>query len=94
MPQRGHNMQYFKIGKGRFIEYDDVTNLARIIIKEDLLQEKVELQNRIESIDPNLPKTNAEWIAYAKANYKYVDHSMEQSELDRVNSVLLAIKNL
>lgn len=87
-------MQYFKIGTGRFIEYDDVTNSSKIIIKEDLQQQKVNLETRIGIADPNLPKTNAEWIAYAKANYKYVDHSMEQSELDRVNSVLLAIKNL
>lgn len=87
-------MQYFKIGTGKFIEYDDVTGLARIILKEDLRQQKIGLETRIATADPSLPKTNAEWITYAKANYKYVDHSMEQVELDRIDSVLLAIKNL
>lgn len=87
-------MTYFKISPGKFIEYDDVTSSAKIIVKEDLQQQKAELETRIGTADPNLPKTNAEWIAYAKERYKYVDHSMEQSELDRVNSVILAIKNL
>lgn len=87
-------MQYFKISTGKFIEYDEATNSARIIVKADLQQQKTELETRIGTPDPNMPQTNAEWITYAKERYKYVDHSMERSELDRVNSVLLAIKNL
>lgn len=79
---------------GKFIEYDDVTSSAKIIVKEDLQQQKAALETRIGTADPNLPKTNAEWITYAKERYKYVDHSAEQLELGRVNSVLLAIKNL
>jgi len=87
-------MQYFKISTGKFIEFNELTDQARIIVKDDLQQQKTELETRIGTPDPNMPKTNAEWIAYAKERYKYVDHSMEQSELDRVNSVILAIKNL
>lgn len=87
-------MQYFKISVGKFIEYDETTNYARIIIKTELQTQKQELINRIGAIDPNQPTTNAGWIAWAKANYPYMDHSREQAELDRIQAVLDAIKDL
>ncbi len=87
-------MQYFKISTGKFIEFNELTDQARIIVKDDLQQQKTELETRIGTPDPNMPKTNAEWIAYAKEQYKYVDHSAEQAELDKINAQLLAIKNI
>lgn len=87
-------MQYFKISTGKFIEYDEATNSARIIVKADLQQQKTELETRIGTPDPNMPTTNGQWITYAKEQYKYVDHSAEQAELDKINAQLLAIKNI
>jgi hypothetical protein len=85
---------YLQISENRYIEWNDESNRTSIINIEELEQHKAELERRIGMEDPNVPKTDEEWIAYGKASYKYVDHSTEQSELDRVNSVLLAIKNL
>lgn len=87
-------VQYFKIIPGKFIEYDDATNRASIIVKTELQQQKLELEARIATADPNQPKTNAEWVAWARNNYPYVDHSAEQAELDRIMAVLDAIKAL
>jgi hypothetical protein len=87
-------MQYFKIGAGKFIQFDELTNSAKIIVKSELQNEKAELTARIGAVDPNLPKTNAEWIAWAKAHYDYVDHSQEQAELDRIQAILDIIKDL
>lgn len=87
-------IQYFKIATGKFIEYDDATNRATIIVKADLLQQKQELIDRIGVPDPNVPTTNAAWVTWAKEHYPYVDHSAEQRELDRVNAVIEAIKAL
>ncbi len=87
-------IQYFKIATGKFIEYDDATERARIILKSDLLNQKSELIARIGTIDPNVPTTNAAWILWAKANYPSVDHSVEQAELDKINLILDAIRNL
>ena len=87
-------MTYFKISAGKFIQYNELTNQAQIIIKADLQAQKQDLQARIATADPNQPKTNAEWIAWAKANYPYVDHSQEQAELDKINTILDSIKSL
>lgn len=87
-------MTYFKIGTGKFIQYDEATERAVIIVKADLQAQKADIIARINETDPNQPSTNADWIAWAKANYPYVDHSVEQAELDRINSILDAIKAL
>jgi hypothetical protein len=87
-------MMYFKIGPGRFIEYDEKTERATIITREELTAQKQELIRRIGEPDPNMPTTNAGWIAWAKAQYPYMDHSAEQAELDRVTAVIAAIKDL
>lgn len=87
-------VQYFKIAIGKFIQYNDVTNQAKIIIKADLLLQRDELIARIGAPDPNLPTTNAQWIAWAKEHYNYVDHSAEQAQLDALLIVIDAIKSL
>lgn len=87
-------MQYFKIGPGKFIMYDEATERARIILRADLLEQKYLLDERINEADPNQPKTNAEWVAWAKAHYPYVDHSAEIAELERVQAIIGAIKDL
>lgn len=87
-------LQYFKISTGKFIEYDDLTERARIIVKAELVQLKKELLERIGEPDPSKPTTNAGWVAWAKEHYPYVDHSVEQAEIDRISVVLEAIKNL
>ena len=85
-------MTYFKISTGKFVQYDEATNKAIIVVKTDLQTQKSDLEARIAQADPNMPKTNAEWITWAKANYKYVDHSMEVAELNRINGILDGIK--
>lgn len=87
-------MTYYKISTGKFIEYNEDNDSARIILRTDLQQQKTELETRIGTADPLMPKTNAEWIAYGKSCYKGVDHSAEEWELSKVNAQLLAIKNL
>ena len=82
-------MQYFKISTGKFIEFDDVTNRATILVKEDLQSQKI---NLVAQIKVNPMPTNTELLKWAKDNYPYVDHSAEQAELDRINSILEAIK--
>jgi len=83
---------YFKIDPGKFIQFDDVTNRAQILVKAELQDEKRDLITRIGTPDPGLPQTNADWIAWAKSHYPYVDHSAEQRRLDEVNAILDAIK--
>ena len=85
-------MTYFKISTGKFIEFDETTNRATIYLKEDLQTQKIDLIKRIGEVDPSVPTTNAGWIAWAKAHYPYVDHSLEQVELDRISAILEAIK--
>ena len=87
-------IQYFRVAIGKFIQYDDVTSRAIIILRTDLQTEKKELQDRIGAPDPNIPTTNAQWIAWGKAHYSYIDHSAEQARLDEVNAILTAIKDL
>lgn len=87
-------MQYYKIAIGKFIEYDEATNFARIIIKADLLQQKKDIEARIATADPNMPTTNAGWVAWAKEHYPYVDHSAEITELAKIQAIIDAIKNL
>jgi hypothetical protein len=87
-------MTYFKIATGKFIQYDEATNQALVVIKADLLAQEAELRARIDMADPNQPKTNAEWLVWAKEHYPYVDHSAEIAEVVKINSILLAIKAL
>jgi hypothetical protein len=87
-------MQYFKIAAGKFIQYDETNERAVIIVKADLIEQKRLLIERIGTPDPNQPKTNAQWVEWAKANYPYIDHSQEQAELDRIQAILDAIRDL
>ena len=87
-------MTYYKIAAGKFIEYDEATNFARIIIKDDLLAQKASLEERIAQADPNMPTDGEGWKLWAKANYPYVDHSVEITELNKILEILSAIKDL
>jgi hypothetical protein len=87
-------MQYFKIATGKFVQYDESTDRATIILKEELKAQKTALEERIATADPNQPTTNAEWIAWAKSHYPYMDHAAEIAEVDRINTILDAIRNL
>jgi len=87
-------MQYFKIGPGRFVQYDEAAERARILARAELVAERQALQERIATADPNQPKTNAEWIAWAKAHYPYVDHGAEIEALARIEAILEAIRDL
>jgi hypothetical protein len=87
-------MQYYKISTGKFIQYDEQNNRAVIIIKSELVAQKQALTERIATADPNQPKDNAGWVAWAKMHYPYVNHQMEIAELARIEAILLAIKSL
>jgi hypothetical protein len=85
---------YFKVGVGKFIQYDDVTSRVTIIFKDNLLKLKEDLVARIDCGDPLQPKNKDEWVAWGKTNYPFMDFSAEQEELDKVNAVIEAIKGL
>jgi hypothetical protein len=87
-------MTYFKIGTGKFIQYDETTERAVIIIKSDLQAQKLALEERIAQADPDMPTDGEGWKAWAKANYPYVNHDAEIAELARIEAILLAIKEL
>jgi hypothetical protein len=89
-------IQYFKIaGKvGKFVMVEENNGHATIFLKADLLTQKADLIARIGTTDTSVPTTNAEWIAWAKANYPYVSHAAEQAELDRITAIIEAIKDL
>jgi len=89
-------MQYFKIaGKvGTFVEYDDTTGRANIIVKSDIVQQRLDLIARIGAPDPEQPTTNAAWIAWGKAHYPYMNHDAEIAELARIDAIIAAIKDL
>lgn len=57
-------MQYFRIAPGKFIEYDESTGLANILLKDNFIDQKRELQARIDTADPNQPSTNAQWVEW------------------------------
>lgn len=84
---------YFKIEPGKFIQFDSSNNRAIIIVKSELQQLKASLEARLSAIDPNKPRTNQEWVAWAKAHYPIVDHSSEITELARVQAILDGIKD-
>jgi len=86
----GVNM-YFKISTGKFIEFNEDTNQAKIIVKQDLVSEKADLIARIK-VNPE--PTKEELLAWAKENYPYVDHTEEQKRLDEVLIILESIKNI
>lgn len=84
-------MTYFKIDTGKFIEFNEDTNSARILVKADLITEKKALIDRIK-VNPQ--PTNTELLEWAKENYPYVDHSVEEKELENINLTLDAIRAL
>lgn len=87
-------MQYFKIAPGKFIQYDDTTGRLTVLVRSELLTEKQELLERIRLGDSQQPTSAAAWIAWAKANYPYVDHSAEQIRVDEIEVLLGALKEL
>ena len=87
-------MEYFKIGPGKFIQYDPNTERATILLRDELQAERQALLARIDTADPNQPTTNAAWVAWAKANSPYVAHGAEVAELARIDAILDAIREL
>jgi uncharacterized protein YydD (DUF2326 family) len=87
---------YFKVSgiRGTYISVDDQTNAVILYNKFDLQSQKEYLKEQIAQIDPNLPSTNAEWISWGKANYPYINHATEISELAKVQAILDAIRDL
>ena len=82
-------MEYFKIGVGKFIKLDG--ERAEIIYKDNLTQRKQELQDMIKDIKK---PTNDELLAWAKANYPYMDTSATENEISNLTEVINIIKAL
>lgn len=83
-------MEYYKIGVEKFVQING--NNAWVFYRTDLLQQQQDIQDRINAI----PKpTSTELLNWAKLNYPTVmDTVAAQAELDRINVILGAIKNL
>ena len=87
---------FYKVNgvRGVYISINDETDEVIKYNKFNLQSRRSELQAEIATTDPNLPVTNAQWIAWGKAHYHYLDHSRAIAELAKVQAILDAIKNL
>lgn len=80
-------MQILTTKDGKKIKYEN--GRAEVVDVNELSSIKKDIEARIEADKPILDK---ELLAWAKLNYPFTDHSVEQKELDRINSILEAIK--
>lgn len=87
-------MQYFKIGDDRYIEFNEDNSSTRIVVKSELQSYVLDLEARINQIDPNEPKTDQEWIDFGKSKYPKLDHSAEIIELERIKQILDIIRDI
>jgi len=60
------------------------TGRANIIVKSDIVQQRLDLIARIGAPDPEQPTTNAAWIAWGKAHLSLHESRRRDRELARV----------
>jgi hypothetical protein len=87
---------FYKVNgvRGSYISVNDETDQVILYNKFNLQSRKDYLKIVIDQVDPNLPTTNTQWIAWAKANYHYINHAAEIAELASIQAILDAIKDL
>jgi len=82
-------MKYIQLDKDRWVEVNEETNSSRVIVKSELISQIKDIELRItDSIQP----TDKDLLAWAKNNYPYVDHSIEQQEWEKLSSLLENLK--
>lgn len=87
-------IRYFKattVAEGAWLRYDDVTGAATVLVRAELRQRRTFLRDQIAALPSN--PTNAELLAWAKANYPALSETersrtLIQAELDAVNADL------
>lgn len=60
-------MKYIKIDDDTFVEYDKTDKTSRLVFKSAIESEIALTQSQIDSLPP--PPSNAELLAWAKANF-------------------------
>lgn len=81
------NMETFITKDNKTIIYDNGS--ARVIDPKELEAQKADIEKRLAEV--KVP-TDKELLAWAKANYPQLDHSTEQEELVKINSILETVK--
>jgi len=85
-------MQYFTIDEkiGKYIEYDETTDKARVFIKKDLEKQVTEAQVKLASIPDSID--DKELLEWAKVNHpQNMDYSKEQEVLQKLISANEAV---
>jgi hypothetical protein len=80
-------METFNTKDGKTIVYENGS--ARVVDIKELEKQKADIEARLEGVKE---PTDAEYLAFGKANMKVTDHSGERAELERINSILEGIK--
>ena len=87
-------IRYFKatdISEGAWLRFDDATNTATVLNRRGLRQTRAFLREQLDALPGN--PTNAELLAWAKANYPALSETersraLIQGQLDAVNADL------
>lgn len=86
-------MIYLKIKAGVWVRYDEGSETGTILFRRKLVEQKQELKARINEL-PTYP-TNAELLAWAKANYPAPDTSAEYTTLTaKLNAIQADLDNM
>lgn len=80
-------METFTTADKKKLIYDNGT--ARVYDPVELEKEKTAIEERLAEV---VTPTDKELLAWAKANYPYVDHSAEVKRLEEINTLLESIK--
>lgn len=80
-------MQTFTTKDNKTIIYDNGS--ARVIDPKELEAQKADIEKRLaEAVIP----TDKQLLDWAKANYPKLDHSAEQAELVKIDTILASVK--
>jgi len=80
-------MEIIETKDNKIIRYEN--GVAQVFDVDELKAQKKDIQKRLEA---DKSPSDEELLAWAKVNYPFVDHSLEITELERVNKILEEIK--
>lgn len=85
-------MRYIKLNEDKWIEYDESTDVSKVIIKSELEAQLAECQSQLDEIDLI---TDEQLLVWAKENYPYIKSVPDRDMLvDRINSITSILENL
>jgi hypothetical protein len=76
-------MEIFTTKDKKTIIYENGT--ARVVDVKELEKQKADIEKRLKGIKE---PTDAEYLAWGKANMPFTDHSAEVKELEKINVIL------